>query len=1046
MKILKRKNLLVLILSCILLLSIVGIVLANVRTLLASESDFVLSQTEYNTEYVVGDTVTVTDETISFESEDYQTKKSVIMPDGTSKTCDSFVITQTGKYQIVYKAKIDNKVVTKRINFMAKSELYSVSHKNSSATYGKSAYLPETVKGINLSLVSNDTFSFNKVIDLSKLSSQDDIIKFYITPKNVGVAEFAEMVVTLTDIYDTNNQVKFYFSCTLIQSTITWKYLYTTACATGQERTGLLYDYRYQDTGEPNPEMIYLDNAWFSIHSGIPSAVSYTGEVARGDSYVQQYGKANGEVTFADNYQFIRMDYPEKKVYTQYGWSKFNLLTDLDNSAIVGENVWKGFTTGEAVVDISFNGLAASSANVFITDIAGVDLTEFNFVDQTPPFVSVDFGEFEEGNVPVAYLDQAYPLFSAKAIDSIDKELVSTAKVYYNYYGSAKTLVNIVDGKFTPKRAGIYTIEYSAVDSMGNKGVKCVDITCLDEYNDFKINLSQDRETTSLVSQTIRVADFSLENATGTAKVMVSATLKNDPTVSYILDNEELSFRPFELGEFVIKYEATDFFKTISDSYSIMVTKESRPIFANEPIVPRAFIKGSTYTFDKLTAYDYSSGTLNEVETEVWLAKDAGTAEKLTNNLYTVGNESEVTLTYKATTADGVAEKTYTIPVIDVSLGVQEALDSTKYFMGEGFTTSATEYYVKVQKDYTAQTAKFGFINKILLSKCEVDFSFIEELNNFATISMVLTDLADTQKQVVISFAKNGNIVTISVNGSGEYVLEDTVDIMLDYDYTNDILNINVDEIAIDMSKHGITPKSFSTPLTWLDFEFDGIATDKAVGIGISNIMGQIFSNLPYDLVRPAIYETDTAGRLFAKGDKVTLYPIYFVDAIDPNPSAKFSVSIDGKYNVYSEDGILLKDVTDLTREYVIELEKYGDYDVEYLFTDSYENAQDHGFSITVKDMDAPEVTIPSSAQTAYVRGDTVSVARPKIKDDSRTSTTVYVCNADGVVVEVKSYSFKAEKAGIYTVFYYVLDANNNLTIASYQITVGEPAVEEGGK
>ena len=88
---------------------------------------------------------------------------------------------------------------------------------------------------------------------------------------------------------------------------------------------------------------------------------------------------------------------------------------------------------------------------------------------------------------------------------------------------------------------------------------------------------------------------------------------------------------------------------------------------------------------------------------------------------------------------------------------------------------------------------------------------------------------------------------------------------MLDYDYTNDILNINVDEIAIDMSKHGITPKSFSTPLTWLDFEFNGIATDKAVGIGISNIMGQIFSNLPYDLVRPAIYETDTAGRLFAK-------------------------------------------------------------------------------------------------------------------------------------------------------------------------------------
>ncbi|MBQ9756592.1 MAG: hypothetical protein IJV99_03230 [Clostridia bacterium] len=1038
MRIFKRKNLPVLILAGVLLLSLVGFILSSVRTSLASESNFVLSQTDYNSEYVVGDRVTVTDETISFENDDYPTVKSVIMPDGTSKTCDSFVITKTGKHQIVYKAKIANKLVTKRLSFIAKSELYSVNDKKSSATYGTNSYLPNTVKGINLSMVTGDTFSFNKVVDLSKLSAQDDIIKFYITPQNAGVPEFSEMVVTLTDIYDTSNQVKFYFSCGMLQPSVTWKYLYTTACATGQERTGFLYSYSYVDKGENNPSMKQIDGSWFNIYGGLPSAVSYTGEVEKGENYIQQYGKS--QVDFIDNFQFVRLDYVEKKAYVQYGWSKFNLLTDLDDASVVGENVWKGFTTGEAVVDITFNGLVASSANVFIADIAGADLTEFNFVDQTPPYITVDFGEFEEGNLPNAYLNQAYPLFNASAIDSIDKELEHDVKVYYNYYGSAKSLVNVVDGKFTPTRAGEYTLVYSAIDSMGNKGIKCVDITCLNQENDFKVKISQDRDETVKVTSTVKVADFEIENATGASKVTITATLKSNPSVNYLLDNQELTFRPLDLGEFVIKYTATDFFKTVSDEYVITVEKENRPIFVNEPVVPRYLVKNSTYTFDTLTAYDYSTGSLKEINAELWLAKDSSGEEKLTPNVYTVDAESVVTLTYKATTADGSDAKTYNLPVIDTAYGIQGKVDSAKFFNGVGFTSNAetgkTQDYVIFEKAYDGQTAKLSYINDVLLSQCSINFAFIDELNNFESLSVVLTDPTNISVKTAVSFAKVDSTLTIKVNGKGNFVLDNVTNfVTFNYDYSTDTLKINGDALTINMSGYGVTPKSFGTPLAWLDFELNGIAENQKAGFGICTVMEQYFSNFKFDVARPLVYETGATSRLFAKGDLATFYPIYVVDAIDPNPTSSFSVKFNDEY-VTSVDGILLKDVTDLEREYVIELTSYGEYFIEYYFADCYDQKFDNSYSITVKDMAAPVVTVPDSAKKVYNRGDTVSVAKPKIFDDSQTTTTVMVYTPEGVVENVKKNKFNANKAGLYTIYYYVLDTNNNLTIASYQITV----------
>ena len=58
------------------------------------------------------------------------------------------------------------------------------------------------------------------------------------------------------------------------------------------------------------------------------------------------------------------------------------------------------------------------------------------------------------------------------------------------------------------------------------------------------------------------------------------------------------------------------------------------------------------------------------------------------------------------------------------------------------------------------------------------------------------------------------------------------------------------------------------------------------------------------------------------------------------------------------------------------------------------------------------------------------------VTDESETRPTIcYVMDEKGNVTKVEK-SFVAKKAGVYTVYYYVYDANNNVTIVSYEITI----------
>jgi hypothetical protein len=128
----------------------------------------------------------------------------------------------------------------------------------------------------------------------------------------------------------------------------------------------------------------------------------------------------------------------------------------------------------------------------------------------------------------------------------------------------------------------------------------------------------------------------------------------------------------------------------------------------------------------------------------------------------------------------------------------------------------------------------------------------------------------------------------------------------------------------------------------------------------------------------------------------------------------------------------------------------YGEYFVKYEAIDAANKKNIGGtFTINVYDLEPPTVTVSGGSRAGKV-GSTITVANPTITDNYATASqlTIYVMvkNPKGVLSIVKDNKFKANEAGVYTVYYYVFDYNKddingvsqgNLGSASYTVTIG---------
>ena len=63
--------------------------------------------------------------------------------------------------------------------------------------------------GINVSLQRGDIFTYNEIIDLSKLDANNPAVELFVTPSGgAGTKDVKKIVIMFTDIYNEDNSIK----------------------------------------------------------------------------------------------------------------------------------------------------------------------------------------------------------------------------------------------------------------------------------------------------------------------------------------------------------------------------------------------------------------------------------------------------------------------------------------------------------------------------------------------------------------------------------------------------------------------------------------------------------------------------------------------------------------------------------------------------------------------------------------------------------------------------------------------------------------------
>lgn len=923
---------------------------------------------------------------------------SLLYPSGLLKDGQEHTLDEAGKYTVKYSA---NGVVETE-SFIVQKPIVNFAMEDSVAYYGVHEYAPNT-NGLVVKVANGDKLQFNQIVDVSKMTKADSLFKFFVTPNSIGQEDVSTIVVRMTDIYDPTNYVD-----------IQIRNVSTTYGAWADRQT-----YYAVRVGEQPAIAGTTVNDLF----GWPTYQATTG--------IDPYGMAIGSnVPWACTFDYANRDIWCSAYCLYEDWNGIP-LGDLDNPDYL-DVPWQGFTTGE--VYVSFYGISyqAPSMNLLITEVAGIDLTKASFLDEEAPVIEVDLGENE--SAPDGLLNKAYKLFDATAIDAYDGVRKVATNVYYNYNTRGQVSVYTKDGYFYPQMAGTYTIEYTATDTFGNKGVATVEVEVENQADgmDFAIN---GKAETALAGEVVSVAkSVSVSNARGKYTVTGKASLNGE---EYELSN--FAFRPMQAGDYTINLTVTDYVETVNKTFTITVNNNDTPVFIEGVVLPNYILAGDKYSVPVLNAYDFSSGSANALATEIYVAQDDGGAVLL-NGLLEVTGKQSVVITYKAQGAKGSSELSYTVPVVEVS-------SDSGYQVANNFKAIEGSVWVNVTDSavglVTSNDAKVRFVNALQAEQLSTAFRWSSENNAFEKVNLYLTDSIDETISIKVTYYWQGETAYFALNdglpakvptsvsaiGASTLLLNYKADTMQVYPTLTKKMNVT-------HTINGEVFNGFPSNKVYLDFELEGVS--GGAELFVQSINNQSICYWDGDFVEPQIFAKRVSGDV-AKDSLVTVYGGRAYDVFSNYVELSLKVTDPTNQAVTTLDGVALNGKCDASRDYVIRVSVFGEYKIEFVAKDLNGNKKVLRYVFNVVDTLAPVVSLDTSDASAALN-ETVTVRECAVSDDvtAKDKLVVYtfVMSPSEKMQTVQNGAFVAKERGEYIVYYYCYDEIGNVTIASYKVIV----------
>ena len=936
-----------------------------------------------------------------FEGRFYPATLEIEYPNGTREvyTDNTFKPSLLGEYKFHYSSTVAGETLQKTISCLAVGSnvgLFTYNNQVKQVADGVTAptYASEKGKtGIEFLFASRGAeIAYSSVVDLRTLTKEDNLFSFYaLQSKNdEPFVSMREVRMEIVDAYDYSNSIK-----------IRW--------------------WRPPDSWTKTASYLLADNG--------------SGEYGR-DNHVQNnnallnyYGSMTRDVTFrgaeaGKSLPFcISYDYETNGLYSTFADGLY-MIYDLDDDIGATANTWKGFTTGEVYIKLSFT-IADDNSGILLTEVAGQSLGEEIVVNQEDN----SFFVFEEGreyvqNMPQGAVGVSYPLPVLKKPDYILGSYASDVKLYF-VNGNEKTevTVQIVNGVFTPDKAGEYELLYEAKNAYGVVAKKSVVFEVAQTITPLEISMGKPNEV--VLENEYRLPNFSVTGGSGYATSIISATL-NGKTLeiknnSVFLEKE---------GELLLTVKATDVLGYYKERTFTIDCRPFEPYLfvADVPLV----VDTASVVFPDFRAVNF---TLESDDSGYEMTKHIrvnGSLLDMATREYAIPSGVK-TLSVEyigglGTTYETV--KTYEVKVVSSATSIVDYLIFDKSKIRTEVRETETVFSM-------SESASIKMPSVLLAQDLSFEFALNKNQVNFSAVRIILTDSVNVRNQVAIyvtAFDETNSDLKINENGIGYKVLGSFTGENNKFSFVYDDAcyiktSLGAKICDVEQTVYGESFTGFKSKYVTVEIGLLGVTAQSQ--LIISSISNQNFGSIGFsgeDFYGPKVGLSARFPQYSEVGVAFSTPIAYAGDFFD----GKCSVSV----TVLAPNGAKLLNKKDASKSYEFTLEQLGFYQVIYESCDDGFMPSKMTKRIEVVDRTAPSIRLTSTLKDSYKTSESVELHYEVTDNFSSVTHFAYVLNKSSLKMTKVTDGFSFGTAGEYLLVICVYDEKGNYARLEYEVTV----------
>ena len=975
-------------------------------TLLGVEETGMLART-----YRQGETLSVPQAVFYRNGQALPARSEIVFPSGAISGEDAVGLSETGNYVLRYSYG-ENEVYERE--FTVCSEYASFF--TDGGAYGEMRMNNQT-SGVEFSLAENETVEYQEAIDLSEYTFDDvtkegkRLIKLFAQPNMLGTSDFDSIFITLTDKYDASN------SLTIRIKYLSYFQMGTTIRAKASNQTtyvGYYYDFtttqRRVDSASTHEEGGYQCSF---------SAVHQLDEYAYDTTSLQLY-----------------FDYPTKSLYARPTWLTGHsgyenvvmpwLVYDFDSAdseLSAGNTPWAGFTTGEIYLSLYAKGVSGS-ADIFISEIDGEDLSQRYFFDKSEPVITVNTSQLD--SIPKAKVKVPYKLFDFAATDADSAIVESGVQVFH---ASSGREFPVVDHSFTPTVEGDYIVRYTAKDSFGNIAEQEITVEAARTLSLPQIEIAGDLPASAVYGTSVSLPSYTCTDE-GAGAVRVSITVS--------CGEEDI---PVENGVFIclggvglyeVTYIAEDYLgQKTYQTEQILVERSESPVFDESTIsLPSCFLERDGYVFDDYTAVFYGSDLAeNIIAVKIEITDGAGTHILRGGDTYIpvaqVGMvDAKIRFLFENPQGENLIIERY-IPIKTAAVGADYMQNFFTYENAAVSSSSAGLVFTSA-----GDPMRFGFVRPVNARELLLRFTISADTFDAESFTLRIWDMYDVSQEIKLVFKKSGGEFVCCVNGGRETNVNFSTDGYLQIRYlasANTIYDgLNASLGTLSVTSAGVPFYGFSSGYVYFDCTLSGIGSSSAVGIRTIN--NQTVNSARADMQAPYIYINGEYEGRVASNTQITVYSAEAYDVLSSLGELTVTVRKDG--------GSILVNEQAAAEDFVLTAVEYGTYTIIYSVADGAGQRRTESVYFTVYDSVKPSLAFAAELPDTVEVGYTLELPAYTVSDNAAdtVSVKIYVMRPDGGTDTVTGTNYMFSEAGCYTLNYLAMDENDNSVLYSFDV------------